>query len=219
VDLRGHGESDWAPDGDYSLEAYGADCKALIAQLEEPPVLVGASLGGISAMIAEGTSKQEVSRCLVLVDIAPRTNSAGIERVRAFMRSGVGGFESIEDAAIAIAEYTPQRVRPINPIGMKKVLRERGGRLFWHWDPKFIEIERPQGSLELVMNNISVPVLLVRGELSDVVTEEYANELLFRMPNVAVVVVAGAAHMIAGDRNDGFSNSVVKFLDENILRE
>ena len=61
LDLRGHGESDWAKNGDYSFTAFSADCIAVADQLEKPPVLVVASLGGISAMLAEGTSDRTVS--------------------------------------------------------------------------------------------------------------------------------------------------------------
>ena len=69
LDLRGHGDSEWALNGDYSFTAYSADCVAIADQLGRPPVLVGASLGGVAAMIAEGTSDRVVSSGLVIVDI------------------------------------------------------------------------------------------------------------------------------------------------------
>ncbi len=97
MDLRGHGDSDWADNGDYSFTAFCADCVAVVDQLGRPPVLVGASLGGMSAMLAEGTSDRTVSCGLVLVDITPKTNAPGIERIKTFMLSGVDGFDSLED--------------------------------------------------------------------------------------------------------------------------
>jgi len=223
LDLRGHGESDWAPNGDYSFTAFCADCIAVCDQLGQPPILVGASLGGMSAMLAEGTSDRVVSSGLILVDIAPVTNTEGVEKIGAFMRSGVNGFDSLEDAAAAIAAYTPQRKRPFNPEGLRKVLRERDGRWYWHWDPAFITRERTEvvanrfkGLLDVAMNNITVPTMLVRGMLSDVLTQEGIDNMVARLPAVDVVEVPGAGHMIAGDQNDAFTDAVMWFLDERI---
>ena len=223
LDLRGHGESDWAPNGDYSITAFGADCIAVVDQLKRPPVLVGASLGGMSAMLAEGTSDRTVSCGLVLVDIAPKTNPEGVERIGDFMRSGINGFDSLEEAAAAIATYTPQRVRGVNPTGLMKVLRQRDGRWYWHWDPKFMGQDRTEvvvrqfeGLLDAAMGNIHVPTMLIRGRLSDVVTQESVNDIVARMPDITVAQVNGAAHMIAGDQNDAFSDAVITFLRERI---
>jgi pimeloyl-ACP methyl ester carboxylesterase len=223
LDQRGHGESDWAKNGDYSFTAFCADCIAVVDQLEKPPVLVGASLGGMAAMLAEGTSDREVSSGLVLVDIAPQSNPEGIKRIGDFMRSGVDGFDSLESAAAAIAAYTPQRKRQANPDGLLKVLRERDGRWYWHWDPRVIQQDRTEvvatrllGLLDVAMSNIFVPTLLVRGELSDVVTQAGIDLMVSRLPDITVVEVAGAAHMIAGDQNDQFTTAVIAFLDERI---
>jgi len=223
LDLRGHGDSDWAPNGDYSFTAFGGDCLAVVDQLRKPPVLIGASLGGMSAMLAEGTSDRTVSCGLVLVDITPKANPAGIERIATFMQSGLDGFDSLEEAASAIAAYTPQRTKRVNPAGLMKVLRNRDGRWYWHWDPLLIRQERTEvvpdrltGLLDVAMSNIKVPTMLVRGLLSDVVTQEGVDYLLSKIPDATVVGVERAAHMIAGDRNDAFSESVVTFLQEKI---
>ena len=225
LDLRGHGESDWAPRGDYSFTAFGSDVVSVADQLGRPPVLVGASLGGLSALCAEGTTDREVSTGLVLVDITLKTNVEGIQRIKDFMSSGLGGFDTLEDAAAAIAGYTPERTRAVNPEGLRKVLRERDGRWYWHWDPAFIgqgrnEAEVPDVLVELLntaMHNIRVPTMLVRGLLSDIVTQEGVDQLLESVPGSTVVDVAGAAHMIAGDRNDAFSDAVIDFLRQRIL--
>ncbi|HLN16265.1 MAG TPA: alpha/beta hydrolase [Acidimicrobiales bacterium] len=226
VDLRGHGDSDWSPNGDYSFTAFCADCLAIVDELGRPPVLVGASLGGVSAMLAEGTSDRVVSTGLVLVDITPKHNPEGVRRIQEFMQSGLHGFDSLEEAADAIAGYTPQRPRRVNPAGLMKVLRERDGRYYWHWDPRFIDAKRMertevlpdrlQGLLEVAMSNINVPTLLVRGLLSDVVTEEAAHQFLAKVPTAKLVEVGDAAHMIAGDQNDAFTNAVVEFLEDDI---
>jgi len=192
-------------------------------QLERPPVLVGASLGGMSALLAEGTSDRVVSSALALVDIAPIFNNEGIQRIGAFMRSGASGFSTLEDAAAAIATFTPQRNREFNAEGLGKVLRERDGKWFWHWDPRLIEHERTEvlanrfaGLLDVAMNNILVPTLLVRGLESDVLTQEGVDSIVARLPDITVAEVQGAGHMIAGDRNDAFTNAVTSFLSNRV---
>ena len=224
LDLRGHGDSQWAPNQDYSFTAFGGDVVAVVDQLGRPPVLVGASLGGMSALLAEGTSDRTVSSGLVLVDITPRTNTEGIQRIRTFMESGLGGFDTLEEAADAIAAYTPQRTKRVNPAGLAKVLRQRDGRWYWHWDPAFIghgrtEVvpDRLAGLLDVAVSNIHVPTMLVRGLLSDVVDQKGVDHFRAAMPEATVVDVAGASHMIAGDRNDVFSDAVVAFLRDQIL--
>jgi pimeloyl-ACP methyl ester carboxylesterase len=139
------------------------------------------------------------------------------------MQSGFDGFASLEEAADAIAAYTPQRKRTMNPAGLMKVLRQRGDRWYWHWDPLVIGQERSEvvpdrlaGLLQVATSNIRVPTMLVHGLLSDVVTQEGVDDLLEQIPDATVVAVDGAAHMIAGDRNDAFSDAVIAFLEERI---
>ena len=224
LDLRGHGDSEWALNGDYSFSAYAADCVAVADQLGRPPVLVGASLGGVAAMLAEGGSDRVVSCGLVVVDITHRSNPEGIQRIRDFMSSGLDGFESLDAAADAIAAYTPNRARGRNPAGLLKVLRQRrDGRWYWHWDPKFLEHGRTevprqdfQALFEAALRGIRVPTLLVRGLLSDVVTEEGVQDFLEQIPGSRLVDVGGAAHMVAGDQNDAFSRAVIEFLEHDI---
>jgi pimeloyl-ACP methyl ester carboxylesterase len=224
LDLRGHGDSEWSLWGDYSFTAYSADCLSVVDQLGRPAVMVGASLGGIAAMYAEATSDRVVSSGLVLVDITHRSNPAGVERIRAFMASGLGGFASLEEAADTIAAYTPDRPKRINPSGLMKVLRQKpDGRWYWHWDSKFIaggRREVPQEEFRAILDaalpNISVPTLLVRGKLSDVVTDDGVADFLAKVPHAREVDVGGAAHMVAGDRNDAFSAAVLEFLEHDI---
>jgi len=224
LDLRGHGDSEWALNGDYSFTTYAADCIAVCDQLGRPPVLVGASLGGVTAILAEGASDRVVSSGLVLVDITHRTNPAGVQRIRDFMASGLGGFATLEEAAAAIAAYQPHRKRRVNPAGLMKVLRQRrDGRWYWHWDPRFLDhgrTEVPREHFETIfhaaMKNVRVPALLVRGTLSDVVTEEGVQEFLRQIPHAKVVDVGGAAHMVAGDQNDVFSDAVIAFLEQDV---
>ena len=224
LDLRGHGDSEWALNGDYSFTAFANDAIAVSDQLGKPPVLVGASLGGVSAIIAEGTSDRVVSSGLVIVDITHRSNPEGIDRIKDFMNSGLGGFATLEDAAEAIAAYTPNRPKRVNPAGLMKVLRQKpDGRWYWHWDPAFMARGRTevppedyQTLFEAALGGIKVPTLLVVGKLSDVVTAEGTQEFLDTVKGSKHVDVRGAAHMVAGDQNDAFATAVVDFLEQDV---
>jgi pimeloyl-ACP methyl ester carboxylesterase len=218
LDLRGHGESDWAPDGNYMIDAFVADLRQVLAHFDHPPVLVGASLGGITALLTEGEAPQPVSTAVVLVDITPRVNPQGVERIRAFMTAKPEGFASLEEAAEAVAAYLPHRPRPKDLSGLAKNLR-RGpdGRYRWHWDPQLMSPTRlarardPERLLAAA-RSLRVPTLLVRGQLSDIVSEEAAAEFLAAVPHARYVDVSGAGHMVAGDQNDIFSQAVIEFL-------
>jgi pimeloyl-ACP methyl ester carboxylesterase len=228
VDLRGHGDSEWAPNGDYSLDALAGDVAAISRTFDEPPALVGASLGGISSLAAIGERPDEViARALILVDVAPRIEEAGRERIGEFMMENMAsGFGSLDEVADAIQRYNPHRPRPTNLGGLEKNLRKRDdGRWYWHWDPVFItgrlgssdetrtSLVEPT-RLQAAARALRVPTLLVRGRQSDLLSEEGARELLELVPHAQFVDVAGAGHMVAGDRNDLFNDAVVAFLDE-----
>jgi pimeloyl-ACP methyl ester carboxylesterase len=228
VDLRGHGDSEWAEDGDYSLDALAGDVVAISQALPQPPALVGASLGGISSMAAIGEHPDvNVARALVLVDVAPRIEEAGRERIGEFMMENMAsGFGSLDEVADAIQRYNPHRPRPTNLGGLEKNLRRRDdGRWYWHWDPVFITgrlggADETRTSLieptrlQAAARAVRVPTLLVRGRQSDLLSEEGAKELLELVPQAKFVDVAGAGHMVAGDRNDIFNDAVVAFLDD-----
>lgn len=221
VDLRGHGDSGWSPDGDYRMDRFADDVATLCAQLPRPPILIGASLGGISSLIAAGEAKAPIAAALVLVDITPRVDPDGVSRIRGFMSSHVeNGFATLEEAADAIAAYLPHRPRPKSLEGLRKNLRlGDNGRYYWHYDPKFVTgIHRRDNAdreqrLSACARNLRMPVLLVRGGSSELVTEDAAREFLALVPGARFVDVKGAGHMVAGDLNDPFTDEVVAFLD------
>ncbi|HAC58465.1 MAG TPA: alpha/beta hydrolase [Rhodobiaceae bacterium] len=223
IDMRGHGESDWSPDGDYRMERFAEDLLDIADGFSEPPVLVGASLGGISGMIAQGEYAQAGRRgfaALVLVDITPQMNMEGVQKILGFMSSNLEeGFASLEEAANAISRYMPNRPRPKDLSGLAKNLRlKEDGRYYWHWDPRFITgTQRPQGSreperLEMAARSIQIPTLLVRGRNSDLVTVAAAQQFAEIVPHSEFVDVANAGHMVAGDKNDIFTSAVLDFL-------
>lgn len=225
LDARGHGDSDWAPDGEYSLEVMVADLEAVVTQVGTArpdrggPVLVGASLGGGVSLAAIGSGVIDAS-ALVLVDIAPQIETEGVQRIRDFMFANPDGFASLEEVADAVASYQPHRQRPSDLSGLAKNVRlGDDGRYRWHWDPAFMAGPRRlnEGNMALddMARRVEVPTLLVRGALSDLVSPQGAQHFLELCPHAEYVDVAGAAHMVAGDRNDIFGAAVIEFLERH----
>ncbi len=226
IDLRGHSDSDWSPDGDYSLQRYADDLIEVANTCSRPPALVGASLGGLASMLALATNSRSASTplasCLVLVDVAPRIETAGRIKIQEFMRAGMRGFDNLQEAADAVALYNPHRPRPKDPSGLRKNLRQRGdGRWYWHWDPRFVSErnEAEEQSSTIVRTELSdaarlidIPTMLVRGRMSDIVSDESVTELKELVPHAEIADVADAGHMVAGDRNDIFNAAVIDFV-------
>lgn len=217
LDQRGHGESDWSPDGDYSRATYAQDVVDVARALSRPAVLVGASLGGISSLLA--IERGAPAAALVLVDIATRMEPAGVERIFAFMQASPDGFASLEEAADAIAAYNPHRPRPKDLSGLAKNLRHGDdGRWRWHWDPAFMasrdpaEPPREHHEGDVAAENLRVPTLLVRGRMSDILSEEGVRIFLEQVPHAKYADITDAGHMVAGDRNDVFCDAVLRFL-------
>jgi non-heme chloroperoxidase len=146
-------------------------------------------------------------------------NRAGADAIEAFMRAHPEGFASVEEAADAVGAYLPHRPRPADISGLRKNLRHADdGRYYWHWDPRMLEGTRDAlypDRFEKALASLQVPILLVRGVLSEIVGE--ADVAAFRAvaPAAEYVDVPDAAHMVAGDRNDIFTDAVVEFLDRH----
>ena len=217
LDARGHGDSDWSPKGDYGPEASSEDLKAVMRQLgRSSAILVGASMGGTTALVAASEGYVDADG-IVLVDVTPVVNLEGVARVRSFMSQGADGFSSLEEVELAIANYLPHRTRPRNLDGLAKNVRlDEDGRYRWHWDPRFIENpwNRAETSERLrhCLSRIAVPTLLVRGRLSDVVSEESVRDYFKLCPHGRFAELDNAAHMVAGDRNDLFMSAITAFL-------
>jgi non-heme chloroperoxidase len=198
-----------------------ADLKCLIEQLgARRPVLVGASMGGGTSLVAIGEDHVDAT-ALVLVDIAPRIETEGVAKIQAFMNLKPDGFDSLEQVAEAIASYQPHRKPPKSLAGLAKNVRlGADGKYHWHWDPRFRNVSREldvrKRRLEACARQLSLPTLLVRGGLSDVLTEEGAAEFLRLCPHAEYVNVSDAGHMVAGDRNDSFGHAVIEFLARTV---
>jgi len=218
LDLRGHGHSAWAPDGNYSIDAYANDLRSVVNLLGRPVALVGASLGGLTSLIAGGEEPRAPCSALILVDIAPRIELDGRDRIIEFMCSRPDGFSSLEEAADNVAKFLPHRPRPTDISGLAKNLRlGPDGRYHWHWDPAFMEGRIGDESynperFEQAARAIDAPMMLVRGRMSEIVSEEGAKAFRRIVPGAEYIDIQEAAHMVAGDRNDVFTEAILSFL-------
>lgn len=216
-DLRGHGDSGAAPDGDYSILRLASDLACLVEAAEGPVAVVGASLGGLAAFYAVGSGRAEPVNCLVLLDTVLRPSTQGTERIRRFMGETADGFADLEAAADAITAYSG-RARP-TPDALRRQLRAHtDGRWRWLWDPAFLtqadSIEDRTARLLSVADRVTIPVLVLRGELSDIVSDDALVEMRDRVPHLETRTALGATHMVSGAANDAFTAEIMRFLLE-----
>ena len=226
IDQRGHGDSERSPHAAYDYVNYAADVVALCEAVGGVPLLIGASMGGVAALVAQGRAEAPLYRGLVLVDITPDIDMDGARRILSFMSANPDGYASLEEAAEAISAYRGGRGKP-SPSGLTRVLRQgEDGRWRWHWDPRALDArkiwlsdpeaamihrEQMRTAMTSGAQKLVAPTMLVRGGSSDVVTLEAAQALLAIVPHAQFVDVADATHMVAGDRNDVFSAAVLEF--------
>lgn len=222
LDARGHGESEWSESRAYTINDRVLDIRAVVDNCDTPFALVGASMGGLTSIHGVGQGLSPAA--MILVDIVPDMEPAGVERIVSFMNAHHGGFASLDEAADAVAAYYPERPRPKDPSGLMKNLRRRDdGRLYWHWDPVMFQVEDPsqfrdplaRSTLELGKRD-DVSVLVVRGKLSDIVSDASIASFRAKVPHARSIDVSDAGHMVAGDKNDVFNAAVIGFLAETM---
>ncbi len=218
LDLPGHGESAWPDDGDYRIESLAREMARFCRRFGGRPLaLVGASLGGLISMAMVARDDAPPVAAVALVDIAPRLEEKGVDRIVNFMRAHPEGFATLEDAARHIAAY---RGRPVvaDVRGLGKNLRRNSaGRWAWHWDPRLMNDENHShrndpAYFERALAGFGGELMLIRGARSDVISEAGAQRFCSTFPKARMVNLAGAGHMVAGDANDVFTRTVIDYL-------
>jgi pimeloyl-ACP methyl ester carboxylesterase len=202
MDVRGHGESAWSPDGAYQYADQAGDLAALVDQLGiERFVLIGTSMGGIIAMVYAGQHGDRL-RGLVLNDIGPDVE-AGSGRITQTVGSRPNDFASLDEAMQYRRETSPITAgRPLadQEETARGVLRERpDGRWAWKMDPAYIEQRVKQGPpkrppLWPVLETLQCPTQLVWGTDSDVLSEAQAKRMVAALPKGELVSVPGIGH-------------------------
>lgn len=219
VDARGHGESGWLPGGAYRLDQFVGDAHALAARSAPLPVWVGASMGGLVGLIAQAESATPLFSALVLVDITPRWEAKGVDRILSFLGAHPEGFASLAEAQRAIDAYLPHRsAHGRSPERLAKLLvRHADGRYRWHWDPALLATVAPEAPtwtsrLQRAATSLDIPVLLVSGGRSDVVSDATIAEFLALVPHAEHRRLDDATHMVVGDENDRFTATISEYL-------
>lgn len=218
-DARGHGESDRPTDGRYQFEAFVEDFRRVCDSLPHPPVVIGASMGGLTAMIGHTERPRVALAGMVLVDIAPRWHTRGVSAMLDFMRQHPDGFESLDAARESIRSFLPHRRDQGSTTGLRRNLRQdSSGRWHWHWDPAMLPMaeqsDRLQGRLKTAAKKLQLPTLMVAGESSELIGKEHVEEFRELVPHARFEQVAKARHMVAGDSNEQFLAAIRPFLKE-----
>lgn len=212
-DLRGHGESDWAADGDYHVEAFARDVEALLTQFARRVTLVGASRGGQAALIGGSRHPARV-RLIMLADVAPDMPDDGIGGIRSFFAEGAKGYASLEAAVDALSLHLGQP-RMADPARLSRSMRQDDeGRWHWHWDPATgnEEFLHPPSENEAVLAaaaRVSSPLVMVRAELSHLVNDRNTARFKALAPHLELLTARGAGHMFTADRNDAFAEQLL----------
>jgi pimeloyl-ACP methyl ester carboxylesterase len=224
IDLRGHGESAWDPAGRYAFADHVRDVQAVVRRQGRPVVFAGASLGGVASLVA-APGLGPLARGIVLVDVTPSLQMSGVKRIVSFMRANPDGFVDLAQARAAIQAYQPHRSRQATEAGLQRNLRRRpDGRWVWHWDPATLNFASPawlakqRRDMTRAAATLRVPVVLIRGAESEVVSDEDAQALLQLVRLGRRIDVPNARHMVAGDENDVFSTAMITALrDEGLV--
>ncbi|AOG02161.1 MAG: alpha/beta fold hydrolase [Blastomonas fulva] len=216
VDLRGHGDSEWAADGDYLLDAYARDVERLLAHFARPVTLVGASRGGQAALVGGSRHPGRV-RLIMLADVAPLMEDSGINGIRNFFAEGAIGFATLDEAADSLSRNLDQP-RLVDSARLARAMRQDpSGHWHWRWDPatgraEFLHPPSEGEALLAAAARVTSPVMLVRAEHSHLVTDAGVDRFRALAPQLEVIIAKGAGHMFTADRNDAFAAELLACL-------
>jgi len=214
LDQRGHGDSTWAADGDYGIETQSRDVEEFLrTAIGGPAILVALSMGGLNAMTLAARTPAMV-RALVVVDIAPQVERKGVEHIRQFVTAN-DELDSFEDFVARAHAFNPRRsLDNIRERLRHNLRRLESGRWTWKYDPALRNPGRAAGDISTLWDRLTAircPVLIVRGEESDILAPETAARLA-TLVHAEVRTVPGAGHSVMGDNPSGFLAAVEPFL-------
>ena len=219
LDQRGHGDSEWAPDGDYTPETQQKDIAAVVDGLGlNDFVLMGLSMGGRNSFTYAGNHTEKI-KALVIVDAGPQNMRAGSGNIRNFVQQE-DELDSVAAFVDRVLKYNPRR-DPVQVRGsiIHNLKELPSGKWTWKYDKILRSQDRKIGSdpemekrLWSYLENIQCPVLVVRGGASDIMALETAESMRARIPNARLTTVEGAGHLVMGDRPAGFQKAVTDFL-------
>lgn len=219
LDQRGHGDSQWAPDGDYAPETQQKDIAAVVDGLGlNDFTLMGLSMGGRNSFTYAGNHTDKI-KALVIVDAGPQNMRAGSGNIRSFVQQE-DELDSVDAFVDRVLKYNPRR-DPVQVRGsiMHNLMELPSGKWTWKYDKILRSAERRFGHdpemeerLWGYLESIQCPVLVVRGGASDIMALDTAESMHARIPNATMTTVEGAGHLVMGDRPAGFQKAVTDFL-------
>ena len=221
LDQRGHGDSQWAPNGDYSSEAHDRDIEAVVDSLGlDNFVLGGLSMGGRNAL-AYAANHASRLKALVIVDFAPVMGSKGSEHIRRFIEDD-DELDSVEAFVDRVQKFNPRRsVEQIRGSLMHNIKQLPNGKWTWKYDgilrkPGRRPARDPKETQRLwgYVDSVSSPTLVVRGAKSNVVAADTAHAVRDRLAVSTLAVVEDAGHLVPGDNPAGFIAALTTFLND-----
>jgi len=219
LDQRGHGDSEWSPEMDYSIESHAGDLGAFVDALGlDRFVLVGMSLGGVNALAWAGQHSRRLAG-LVLVDVGPETRAEGVRKIAAFTSESTP-LDSVDHFVERALAFNPRRNRELLRRSLLHNLRPMpDGRFMWKYDQrhrgKVVEpaaYARRRELLWSAVDGVECPTLVVRGAQSDVFHDEDAERLSTRLRQGRWVRIEGAGHTVQGDNPAGLLVALRSFL-------
>jgi len=212
VDMRGHGDSAWSPDGAYLVQDYVKDLEELVDALRLPKVtLLGNSTGGRVAQVYAGLHPDGVDK-LVVEDVGPERPQNIADAFARRVEQEKNGWASEDEL---VAQLVTQNRRTPEPLlrtyahfGLK---RRDDGRLIWKRDPDLVK-----GFIETALwdsvRRITAPTLYVIGGGSRIVPPDTQQKLKDTLPHVRIVVMPGLGHYPDEEDTAGFMKIVHEFL-------
>ena len=219
LDQRGHGDSDWASDGDYSPETQQKDISGIVNELGlENFVLMGLSMGGRNSFTYAANNSGKV-KALVVVDAAPQNMQQGTQNIRSFVQQD-DELDSVDAFVERVLQYNPRRdPQQVRGSIMHNIKELPSGKWTWKYDRALRRPGRRMGSdpetekrLWGYLETLQCPTLLVRGGGSDIVAMDTADRMHQAIPNSHLATIDGAGHLVMGDSPSGFQSAVTDFL-------
>ena len=217
LDQRGHGDSDWAADGDYTRQTQAADLDAITDALHlRRFILAGMSMGGINSITFAARHAQKV-RGLIIVDVSPEIQVKGVENIRNFIQAPdeLDTFEAFVERA---HHFNPRRSMDNIRSRLTHNLKQLpNGKWTWKYDKALRSGERSfqASALQNLWDDVRAircPTLIIKGGESDILSAESAVKLQETISGSRLAVVSGAGHSVMGDNPAGFVGAVRPFL-------
>ncbi len=219
VDMRGHGDSDWDPRGNYLVEDYTRDVESLIAQLGlRDVVLWGNSTGGRVAQVLAG-ARPELVAAVIVEDVGPERPPAISDRRAKRMAEEEKGWASADELLAQVRATYPRTPEPLLRAFVAHGSRPRAdGRILWRRDPAINKGFVPTEIWRFV-RAIKAPVIYILGGASTIVPPETQEELKRVLRQVQMVTMPGLGHYPSEERPEEFLAIVDRFLAEGGKRK